>query len=239
MNYVMPIPKIIYQTWKDKNLSSNLLKIRDNIIKLNPDYKIILYDDKEIDEFIKLNFDEYVYNAYSKLNIGAARADFWRYCILYKFGGIYLDLDSEILKPLDELIDENDQAIVTREHNKGCFNNWIMIFQKDHPILLETINNCCYNIINKTTDNIAQLTGPHGPFTNAINKIMKEFYFKKTNLYFEPDCLLNNILNNPKNKIRCKFYSIDMGLYATWKHKYAQDLYIDHTHWSKEKQIYK
>jgi len=56
---------------------------------------------------------------------------------------------------LDELIDENDQAIVTREHNKGCFNNWIMIFQKDHPILLETINNCCYNIINKTTDNIA------------------------------------------------------------------------------------
>jgi len=100
MNYVMPIPKIIYQTWKDKNLSSNLLKIRDNIIKLNPDYKIILYDDKEIDEFIKSNFDEYVYNAYSKLNIGAARADFWRYCILYKFGGIYLDFDSEILKTI-------------------------------------------------------------------------------------------------------------------------------------------
>jgi hypothetical protein len=140
---------------------------------------------------------------------------------------------------LDELIDENDQAIVTREHNKGSFNNWIMIFQKDHPILLETINNCCYNIINKTTDNIAQLTGPHGPFTNAINKIMREFYFKKTNLYFESDCLLNNILNNPKNKIRCKFYSIDMGLYATWKHKYAHDLYIDHRHWKNEKQIYK
>ena len=126
----MSIPKVIYQTWKHKNLCSNLIKIRENIQKLNPDYKIIIYDDNEIDEFIKSNFDEYIYDTYSKLNIGAARADFWRYCILYKYGGVYLDMDSEIIKSLDDLIDENDQAIITRESNKGYFNNWIMIFQK-------------------------------------------------------------------------------------------------------------
>jgi len=68
---------------------------------------------------------------------------------------------------------------------------------------------------------------------------MREFYFKNTNLYFEQDYLLNKILNNPKNKIRCKFYSIDIGSFATWKHKYAGELYIDHTHWTKEEQIYK
>ena len=235
----MPIPKVIYQTWKHKNLSSNLIKIHKSIQELNPDYKIILYNDNEIDKFIKLNFDEYIYDSFSKLNIGAARADFWRYCILYKYGGVYLDMDSNIIRSLDDLIEEDDQAIITREGNKGYFNNWIMIFQKNHPILLEAINNCCYNIKNKTSNNISILTGPWGAFTDAVNKIMGEFFHKKSNLYFEEDSILNNILNNPSNKIRCKFYKIDMGTFARWKHRYTNELYIDHIHWTNNKQIYK
>lgn len=235
----MTIPKVIYQTWKHKNLSPNIIKIRDNIQNINPGYKIVLYDDDEIDEFIKSNFDKYIYDTYSKLNVGAARADFWRYCILYKYGGVYLDMDSEILRPLDEIIDKDDHAIITREGNKGYFNNWIMIFQKEHPILLEAINNCCYNIKNKTSDNIALLTGPWGPLTDAVNKVMCEFYHKKTNLYFEDDDVLNNTLNNPNIKTRCKFYKIDMGSYAQFKHRYVRDLYKNHTYWRSEKQLYK
>ena len=76
-----------------------------------------------------------------KLNVGAAKADFWRYCILYKNGGIYLDIDSEITNSLDQLILKDDQCIITREGHYGIFNNWIMIFEKNHPILLKTIEN--------------------------------------------------------------------------------------------------
>jgi len=56
------------------------------------------------------------------------------------------------------------------------FNNWIMIFKKGHPILLQAIKNCCYNIYNRTTTDICYLTGPPGPFTNAINSVMTPFY---------------------------------------------------------------
>ena len=237
----MPIPKIIYQTWKTTNLHNNCIKIRNDIKQLNPEYQIILYDDKDIDNFIKNNFDSYIYNCYLQLNVGAAKADFWRYCILYKNGGVYLDIDSEICRPLDELIVGDEQCIITREGNQGMFNNWIMIFEKEHPILLECINKCCYNITNKTTNDICLLTGPHGPFTDVINSLLIPLYNnnKVTNLYFEDDTDLNNVLNKNTNKVRCRFYSVDMGPFAKFKHRYINDLYENHTYWRDEKVIFK
>ena len=235
----MPIPKVIYQTWKTKDLHENCIKIRDNIQSLNPDYEMKLYDDNDIDIFIKNNFDDYIYTCYSNLNVGAAKADFWRYCILYKNGGVYLDIDSEILRPLDQLIEENDKCIITREGNPGTFNNWIMIFEKEHPILLKTINNCCYNITNKTSNDICYLTGPAGPFTHAINETMCPLYTKNTHLYYEKDEELNNVLNKVTSKIPCKFYGIDMGIFARFKHPYTNYLYNGFTYWRDEKKIFK
>jgi mannosyltransferase OCH1-like enzyme len=234
----MKIPKVIYQTWKTKKLHENCEKIRQNIQNLNPDYQMILYDDDDMENFIKNNFNEYIYNCYSKLNVGAAKADFWRYCILYKNGGVYLDIDSEILRPLNELINEDDECIITREGNKGIFNNWIMIFNKEHPILIETIYKCCHNIINKTSNDIGRLTGPC-VFTESINKIIIPLYNKNIEIYYENDTNLNYILNDKKNNIRCRFYSTDMGSFATYKHKYINDLYIEHIYWRYETKIFK
>jgi len=235
----MPISKVIYQTWKTKNVPDNIQKVRDNIQKLNPDYEMVIYDDDDIDKFIKDNFDEFIYNCYSNLNVGASKADFWRYCILYKNGGVYLDIDSDITRPLNELIEENEQCIITREGNPGIFNNWIMIFDKGHPILLNTINNCCHNIINKTSYDVCYLTGPAGPFTKAINETLIPFYTKNTHLYYEDDNELNKILNNPDNILRCRFYGIDMETFAKWKSQFAEELYIGHTYWRGEIIIFK
>jgi len=235
----MPIPKVIYQTWKTKDLPPTVQKVRDDIQALNPDYKMVLYDDAEMDTFMKMSCDEAVYKIYSNLNVGAAKADFWRYCVLYKYGGVYLDIDSTIIKPLDELILENDQCIITREGSAGIFNNWIMVFDKHHPILRMAITICCHNILNKVTRDICHLTGPHGPFTNAINIVMLPFYNKNTNLYFEKDEDLNSILNNPKYDIRARFYGMDMEKFVLFKHDYTDDLYKGHTYWRQEYKIFK
>jgi mannosyltransferase OCH1-like enzyme len=236
----MSIPKIIYQTWKTKSLHNNCLMIRDNIQRLNPNYQIVLYDDDDIDNFIKNNFDEFTYNCFQQLNVGAAKADFWRYCVLYINGGVYLDIDSDIVRSLDDLIDGDEQCIITREGNLGAFNNWIMIFQKNHPVLLDCIKKCCYNITNKTTNDVCFLTGPHGPFTDAINDVLKPLYNKKIkHLYFEKDTDLNNVLNNKTNDIRCRFYDVDMGSFARFKHAYVNYLYQEHVYWRNEKVIFK
>lgn len=230
----MPIPKVIYQTWETKELHPNCISARDQIQKLNPEYKIILYDSMERDQFIRYNFDEHTYKCFSQLNIGASKADFWRYCILYINGGVYLDLDADITRSLDDLIQEDDQCIITRESHNGIFNQWILIFDKGHPIMKTAIEKCCYNISNRTTTDIFFLTGPR-LFTQSVNEVLLLYYNKQVeHLYNETDDQLNVILNDPSKPVRCRFFGIDMPGFASYHHKYAKYLYINIPYWKNE-----
>jgi len=235
----MLIPKKIYQTWKTKNLSEKLQNVRTRISQMNPDYEMILFDDNDIDVWIKENFEEEsnIYNVYKKLKVGAARADFWRYLILYKNGGVYLDIDSDICKPLSKLIRENDSAIISREKYSGTtfFIQWALFFAPQHPILLYTINLCMYNILNKTSDWLPSLTGP-GVFTIAVNHVLKKkFNFEKSkvaNLFFYQDDGLNKIFNN------VRFFGYDYNSYLKYDNGCKDDLLRDSTHWKNDKKIF-
>ena len=229
----MNIPKVIYQTWKTKkNLHPVIVNVKQGIQNLNPNYKMELFDDDDMDTWIQTNCAENVYNAYNKLHVGAAKADLWRYLILYKNGGVYLDMDSVINRSLDELIQTDDSAIISREGNKGYFMQWMLIFEKHHPILKSTIEKCIYNINNPKTTDVVFLTGP-GVFTEAIN----EEYLKHTdkNLWDTNDNELNEITNNKENRVRCRFFNIDFDTFAKWKHQHTHFLYQGHKYWRDEK----
>ena len=86
------IPLKIYQTWHDKTLPPKMKECVDTLKAQNPEFEYRLYDDYECRDFIKKNFDKDVLNAFDSLIPGAYKADLWRYCILYKNGGIYLDI---------------------------------------------------------------------------------------------------------------------------------------------------
>ena len=165
------IPKIIYQTWFTKDIPNEILKYRNKMLKKNPDYKYFLYDDIDMDNFVKDNYDIKTYTNFNKLKIPTAKADFWRYLILYKTGGIYLDMDSTIDIDLNNFINKNDHAIISKEKNKDIFIQWCLIFNKNHPILKEVINLVNYNIDNNLyKDDILNLTGPK-IFTKALHNI--------------------------------------------------------------------
>lgn len=178
------IPKTVYQTWITKKIPKNIELIRDFMIKNNPNYRFVLYDDNDIYNFIITysednTYNQYLLKIYNSLAIGASKADFWRYLILYKHGGIYLDIDSIIIKSLDELLElmgEDTKGIITRENNPGIFNNWILLFEPNHLIMKLMIEQCCYNIEHKITNDVVSLTGPI-LFTNILNKIYKDSSF--------------------------------------------------------------
>ena len=86
------IPLDIYQTWHTKNLPTKMGENVDCLKRINPEFKYYLYDDYECRDFIKKNFGKDVLNAFDTLIPGAYKADLWRYCILYKKGGVYLDI---------------------------------------------------------------------------------------------------------------------------------------------------
>ena len=93
MEYTQPvIPLHIYQTWHTKKLPPKMRECVEKLKKDNPEFEHHLYDDKMCRMYIKQNYSEDVLNAFDKLVPGAYKADLWRYCILYKEGGIYLDI---------------------------------------------------------------------------------------------------------------------------------------------------
>ena len=219
----MVIPKIIYQTWKTKDLPKDVQNVRDSIQKNNPQYTMILYDDDDMDLFIKNNYDDRIYSAYKKLAVGAAKADLWRYLMLYKNGGIYLDIDSNIIGNLNDIIYPFDNAIITRENNPGLFTQWILIFSAGHPILKYTIDMCIQNIENKSSNDIAKITGPN-VYSEAVNRYALET-IGIPNPYYFSDEILNPRIQMMISNNSYKFYKIDMGDYANYKHDKA-DYYI-------------
>ena len=188
------IPNIVHQTFIDRNLPFARSKIIAHNKKMCPGYTFVFYDDNDCDNFIKDNFDERVYNAYKRINsvYGAMKADFFRYCVLYKIGGIYLDVKSVIKVPLVNIINKNDICVLDLLRNYKepyrrfvpTYEQWLLIFSPNHPYLLEMINLMIYYIEQKyvpkilnynldTKGKILHITGPDA-FTKAINNYIKK-----------------------------------------------------------------
>ena len=110
------IPKFIYQTYKSKVIENAELNANiGHIQSLNPYWEYSLYDDADIEDFILKHYGEEVYAYYNRIDssYGAAKADFFRYLLLYKMGGVYLDIKSTLERPLDDVLLPDEQYIVS------------------------------------------------------------------------------------------------------------------------------
>ena len=170
----MAIPKNIFQTFKTSNLPWITRYYIFRMRKKNPDWNYEFYDDKRILEFFENEFPPEYLKAYKRLTIGAAKADFFRYAILYKKGGVYIDIDSYVSSPFKKFIKEEDVAIVSHEGNPGLYCQWALISDKDHPFLGRTLEKVLDNIqTHRYPNDVHRTTGPT-VYTNAVNEILNE-----------------------------------------------------------------
>lgn len=115
-----PIELIIHQTYYTDVLPQEIQNNIAELKRLNPDYKYKLWLDGDIEAFIRQEYGEVILQYYHRINpkYGAARADLFRYLLLYKQGGVYLDLKSTITKPLSEVLNPSDQYIIAHWDNR-------------------------------------------------------------------------------------------------------------------------
>ena len=85
----------------------------------DPSHQYHFVDDKAQAAFMRTNMTGEVSKAYFSIDPenGAARADLWRYCILWKFGGWYVDLDVQCRTPLQDLHSAKDELAFAYERS--------------------------------------------------------------------------------------------------------------------------
>lgn len=159
------IPKIIIQTYHRKEKIPS--KIYENIQKYSSGYQHIIFDDNECRSFLKEHYDLSYVHVFNNLRRGPHKADFFRYCYLYKFGGVYLDIKVELLKPLDEIITHRNHLYTVLSLNKGSIFQAILFCPKEKPILKLLID----NIIQT---NAAKKTFAYNYFTIVMYQKIKE-----------------------------------------------------------------
>ena len=95
------IPKVIHFCWFGHGEYPELIvKCMETWKKYLPEYEIVKWSEDNFD----INSNQYVKEAYENKK-WAFVTDYVRLYALYTCGGIYLDSDVEILKPIDEFLD--------------------------------------------------------------------------------------------------------------------------------------
>ncbi len=219
------IPKIIFQSWKTRELKGQMAKNSEQIQKLNPNYKYMLYDDNDCRKLLLDNFGVNYANAFDTLIPGAFKCDFWRYAALYLYGGVYMDMDMELLVPLDDFIEPNDTLISVKDLRHffvphcNIYQAFIAVVPK-HPVLLYALQISFSNIVTRRSelfDNLS-ITGPV-IFGISINLYWNEKETQKgieAGKYPDGTKILNFIGDytcdlNKKRLIKNKFEGYDRG----------------------------
>jgi len=97
------IPKIIHYCWFGNNPKPNsVLKCIESWKKFCPDYEIKEWNETNFD----ININLYCKQAYEAKKWAFA-TDYIRLWVIYNNGGIYLDTDVELIKPIDPLLEHN------------------------------------------------------------------------------------------------------------------------------------
>ena len=150
------IPKIIHQTYGTRDLPEALQRNVADLKASNPGWDYRFYDDAAIEAFLREHYSPAIGALYQRIDprYGAARADLFRYLVIYKLGGVYLDIKSRFLRPIDDVLLGDEAFILSQWSNGpgqkyegfglkpevaqisgGEFQQWHVIAAPGHPFL--------------------------------------------------------------------------------------------------------
>ncbi len=113
------IPNTVYQKWNVPSLPyMHAMEIR-KFRRRNPDYSFVFFDENQMNDYMSSLYEGHpILEVFRQIQVPAAKADVWRYCVLYREGGVYCDIDSALSIPLRELLRDDPSEMISFENNK-------------------------------------------------------------------------------------------------------------------------
>ena len=181
------IPRTLWQTnyTNRVTLPVYINYLFNRLLSYDYEYRFMITEDRS--DFIKSNFSTEIFESYSRIQIGAAQADFWRLLVLYKLGGVYMDIDAHLIWPLSSIIkaEQTELYIVIK---KGEISTYFIASQSDNANLKKMIDIILNNIEENKIKNIYVLTGP-----GVLNQVLD--MDKVNTVYYRYTCNQGNFTN--------------------------------------------
>ena len=127
------IPKIIHQTWKTREIPEKWQSAVQSVKTMHPEYEYILWTDETMAAFVKTEYPAF-YSTYTGYKYNIQRCDAFRYLVLYKYGGIYIDLDTVCKKKLDGFL-KYDLVLVKSSNISFWYTNSFFMVKPQHPFI--------------------------------------------------------------------------------------------------------
>lgn len=172
-DFVPVFPKIIHQQWKTDKVPEGIymkwhLKFKE--LFPEPEYKHMLWTDSNAREMIKNDFPFFL-KAYDNYEFGIQRADAARYFVMYKYGGLYADLDYEPLTNFWQHLPKDRAALVESPY---LYNEKSQNSLMSSPIADPFWNETFALLLERKDRPVLQATGPM--FLDALMKRATETF---------------------------------------------------------------
>ena len=241
------IPKHILITMPNKNPYLYGMKLVNQSILYNKDWKFKIFDDNDCDAFIASLSNNTYKIIYHQLIPGAYKADFIRLLLLYKYGGVYLDAGLALEINLNYLFHNNNNSTLLLTYDrslhthKAIWNGFMASIPK-HPF----IKLCIKNIVSNVSHFIygpstLSITGPilvHKSLIQHLKKkreniILCDFH-NSIGLLFN-DKLLSKTKNNYYRSYlkQSRNNKQDLCYNKCWKNKTVYKAFVSYNNWMK------
>ena len=148
----------LFQFW-DNNIPDDVAALTQGVADTNSGLDYRFFDDDSAAGFIDTELGADILKLYKNCVIPAMRADLFRYCFLFKCGGVYIDADFPAVGSIEPMVAAGwDGCLYKRE--RGLTNSMMYFRTSGHPLAEKILESAVHNITNQTSNNVWQVTGP-------------------------------------------------------------------------------
>ena len=154
------IPKILHQSWKTAELRGHHKTWQATWKANHPTWRYILWTDATNRELVAEHFPWFL-SVYDGFPANIHRADAARYFYMLQYGGVYVDMDMESIRPYDTLLDGLDVALAWMGENYTAKNrvpNAFLASVPNHGFWMYMLR--CILETNTTSGDVLEVTGP-------------------------------------------------------------------------------
>ena len=153
------IPRIIWQTNYTNHVTLAMYVTFLCNRMMAPTFEYRYHGDEEQERFIRENFSPEIVEAFSRLKVGAARADFWRVLVLLKYGGVYIDMDANLVWSPERFIAPDNGEFFIADRSSQV-TNYFLASAPDNPVFFRLADTLRKNIESGTQKSVFNMTGP-------------------------------------------------------------------------------